>query len=432
MSTTVPPADAAPDRDAGGRARRRRLALFLVALPWPFLAGLYAAGGWPWQPTPFDLDVYLQAAHRFLVGEPIYPQPEPALPMIYPPVAALLAVPLQLSGAAAPAIWSLINSALVVAVFLRIGLHGWHAPMVATVAIGLGGPINQVFFLGQVGIALMAMCILDLAPGPTLISRLGAWLPDRVRLPEKLLPVGTLVGVATAIKLTPALFIVALVLLGRHRGAVVATVSALVATGVGFVVRPAESLDYWLGIATGDFPGAADSAYQITNQSLAAIGARFLAVAERPIWLTLAGGLLPVLLCLLAAVVVHRAGEPMLALLLVGLGSTVAAPISWTHAYTWLAPIAVLVLLRPVGEWVRLLAVLTWAWFAFEPFQDLNTDTEVGLRLSLPAQAATAAGALLSLLLLVVAWAWARTARPARVPPPADLGPLTTEGRKLR
>lgn len=400
------------------RVRRRELAAVLLALPWPFLAALLHAGGWPWLPQQVDLDVYLAAADRLAAGQPLYFDPPGRLPMIYPPFAAVLTLPLAAAGpGAAYLLWPLLNAALAAAVFARIGLRAAPALIVAAVAIALGGPLAQVFFLGQVGIFLMALCVLDLAPGPTLLARAGRWLPFGV--PDRLLPAGVLTGVAAAIKLTPALFVVALVLVGRRRPALVAVLSAAGATMIGFAVRPAESAGYWARIATGNFPGEPDAPYQVTNQSLLAIAVRFLRTPELPLWLTVLLGGAVVALTLLAAVVVARAGEPMLALLLVGLGSTVAAPISWTHAYTWLAPIAVLALLRPLPGWLRLLAVGCWGWATWEPFQDLNVDTEVGLRLGAGGQLATAVGPLLGVALLAGCWWWARSRtvsrRPARI-----------------
>ena len=53
------------------------------------------------------------------------------------------------------------------------------------------------------------------------------------------------IGLATALKLTPALFLVFLVLIGRRRAAVVAAGTSLGATLLGFAVDPDASWEYW-------------------------------------------------------------------------------------------------------------------------------------------------------------------------------------------
>ena len=59
----------------------------------------------------------------------------------------------------------------------------------------------------------MALVVLDLAPGPRV-------------LPRRLLPEGVLTGLAAAIKLTPAIFVLYLLLAGKRRAFLVAAASA--------------------------------------------------------------------------------------------------------------------------------------------------------------------------------------------------------------
>jgi alpha-1,2-mannosyltransferase len=56
-----------------------------------------------------------------------------------------------------------------------------------------------------------------------------------------------LIGIAAAVKLTPAAFVLFLLLRGDRRAVVTATSSGLAATAVGFAVAPRESLAFWLG-----------------------------------------------------------------------------------------------------------------------------------------------------------------------------------------
>ncbi|NYI70588.1 alpha-1,2-mannosyltransferase [Naumannella cuiyingiana] len=383
------------------RVRRLRFpTAFVVALPWPFLAALALSGGWPWNPMAVDLDVYRRTAEDLLAGTPLYAEDPGDLPMTYPPFAAIAALPLLITDAETGYLtWPLLNAALAVAVFARIGLRGWRAPIAAAAVIMLGGPYDQVVFLGQVGVVLMAMCILDLAPGPTLVSRI--W-PGR----ERLLPRGVLTGLAVAIKMTPALFIVALVLFGRRRPALVATITAAVATGVAALVRPADSLLYWGNLASGDLPQETDSMYRLTNQSLGAVVVRFGGDAA---WQTaaLVACAIAGVAVLVAATAIARRGELTFALLLVGLGTSLASPVAWTHTFTWLAPLAVVALLRPAPLGVRLLAVGYWGWATLEPFKSIDAGGDAALDLTGLQQLVVATGPLLALALCAATLDWA-------------------------
>ena len=53
-------------------------------------------------------------------------------------------------------------------------------------------------------------------------------------------------GLAAAVKLTPLVFVVYLMLTGRMRAAVTAMATFAAAVGVGFLVAPADSVTYWL------------------------------------------------------------------------------------------------------------------------------------------------------------------------------------------
>ena len=65
--------------------------------------------------------------------------------------------------------------------------------------------------------------------------------------PASRLPRGILVGLAAAIKVTPAAFLLFFLLRKDFRALVTAAVTGLVATGVGFAVAPSESVRFWFG-----------------------------------------------------------------------------------------------------------------------------------------------------------------------------------------
>jgi len=88
----------------------------------------------------------------------------------------------------------------------------------------------------------------------------------RVRGDSGMWPRGLLIGIAVAIKLTPAVFLLFFVLRKDYRAAVTMTVTALVATLVGFVADWSGSLTFWFGSAGGAH--AVGNTDALVNQSL--------------------------------------------------------------------------------------------------------------------------------------------------------------------
>ena len=91
-------------------------------------------------------------------------------------------------------------------------------------------PVWQTLFLGQINLILLALILTDV----WLVSRGSSWPA-----------VGAAVGIAAAIKLTPAIFIVFFLLARRTRAAFVAA-GAFAGCGlIGFLVAPDASPLYW-------------------------------------------------------------------------------------------------------------------------------------------------------------------------------------------
>ena len=67
---------------------------------------------WPWQPSTIDLQVYVYAVQDMLAGRDIYATTTPGwnLYFIYPPIAAVLMVPLAFGPYA---LWQLVWTGLV-------------------------------------------------------------------------------------------------------------------------------------------------------------------------------------------------------------------------------------------------------------------------------------------------------------------------------
>lgn len=319
----------------------------------------------PWHPNMIDLDVYLRTARRVVEGQPFYNIPGDWLPFIYPPFAAVLMVPLGLMKTSfAQATVLLANAAVVSAVAYRLGARGWKLSLLATACMFFIEPLRLTAGFGQVNTLLMGLVALDLLPG-------------RRVLPRRILPEGWLVGIATAIKLTPALFIVYLVLIGRPKQALTALCSTVAATVIGFLVLPSASMEFWGRLIRGDSGLNSGMKYHM-NQSVIGVYIRF--TRENPDRIPLAGLALAGIACILgiiAAVIWHRAGEVRLGLLLTAFTALIVSPISWSHHYVWVMPLVVLLAINS-----RLPAVLRFIglgyclWVMYAPVEQLRDNKD--------------------------------------------------------
>ena len=155
-----------------------------------------------------DLFVYQYGGQAVLDGLPVYESGDPVtgLPFTYPPFAAVLMVPLALLPAwLAAALWTgaSVGALAAVVVLVRRALGrpapGWLVALVTGGALALE-PVWQNLTFGQVNLFLMLAVLVDL-----------------VR-PERRWS-GVLVGIAAGVKLTPLVFVVLLVLVGRRTAA---------------------------------------------------------------------------------------------------------------------------------------------------------------------------------------------------------------------
>lgn len=323
-----------------------------------------------------DLDVYRKGAQAFLAGENLYTQDyvvgkadDIVLPFTYPPLAAMLSIPLAvLPYTVGLVLWTLGSVVLLwwcIGIVLRHAapllidadrrtLATWLLPLAL-----LTESVRETLAFGQINIVLMALVLADT-------------LTRRTRLPR-----GVLIGFAAAIKLTPAVFILVFLVRRRWRDAAVTFVS-----GVGFTLLAAllswgNSWTYWFGTLadTGRIGGEAYA----SNQSIRGVLTRLAEPGERAdslLWLGL------ILVALGLIVWAMWRAETMLATVL--LASTVAlvcSPISWSHHWVWLVPIAITLLAggyRVLGAVVAAAAFIAphwtlphshgaehdWAWWA--------------------------------------------------------------------
>ncbi len=201
--------------------------------------------------------------------------------------------------------------------------------LAVTLAVGSAGlwlePVQQTFQYGQVSLILMAAVLVDLA------------------LPERRWYRGILIGIATGIKLTPAVFIVYLLITRQFKAAGVAVATFAATIAIGFWYRPTQAAQFW--ISAVDQQNRVGFAY-VQNQSINGVFGRLQWTTwdNHALWL-LAAGVLGVG-GLAAARFAYQRGDELLAILLIAAVSLLCSPISWTHYWVWIIP------------------ALMWAWRA--------------------------------------------------------------------
>lgn len=334
------------------------------AVWWIFaLLAIAALGYTTWRAlgsTPYhiDVDVYRMAAQAWRDGIPLYGDDwfhtqidGTVLPFTYPPIAAVLFAPLTWVslgvGTAALTVLStllLVVSIAIVLTGLGVGTLWWHrgvaAVAIVAAAIWLGAePIWANFDFGQVNAVLMTLVIADCVPRRTY------W------------PRGALLGVAVALKLTPAVFLLYFLLRRDGRAAVTTVASFLAATLMGFVLAWSDSWQYWTHTIrnTDRIGGAALN----TNQNLAGALARLPLSDQLRSMLWAAGCLLVLALAVWAGRRVLAAGEPILALICVALFGLVVSPVSWSHHWVWMLPTVVVTAVLGYRHRAVLLVVLS-------------------------------------------------------------------------
>lgn len=307
-----------------------------------------------------DLGVYRKAADFIAAGANPYDAATfntSDLRWQYPPFALLLVAPLHFVPLESLfAFWATFAIALPLLAMIAVAARRILGPTSMTlatvarrtllvaaltvVAVSASAVLNT-FHLGQIGVLLAALVFWDLV-APDSWRGFGRW-----RIPR-----GVGVGLATAVKLTPAIFIVHLLITRQWRTAINAILTTLASWTLAFVIFPSFSVYFWF--QGGLFRAASDnSPERIVHEDNIAIGAAFdriridmgadiatMSATPRLAIMVVAG-----VVGLLAAAYLHRSGRGMLAVLVVGLTATLVSPVSWLHHGTFLALLAPVVLL---------------------------------------------------------------------------------------
>lgn len=294
-------------------------------------------------PYLIDTDVYRMGGQAWLTGRPLYAdgavfatQGGLDLPFTYPPLAAIVFSPLALvSLPVASVLFTLIICLLlVVSIWIVLGRlevpavrqgvaplwlwRGWLAAGLVALSMTWLEPIQANFHFGQINVVLMTLVIADCVPRRT------PW------------PRGLLLGIAIALKLTPAVFLVYFVLRRDIRAALITLASFAAATGLGFALAWRDSLEYWTStVAHTDRIG---NATLNTNQNAAGALARLGLDPSTHFVMWTVSCLLVLALTVWAVRRVLAAGESTLAVLCVAMFGLVVSPVSWSHHWVWALP----------------------------------------------------------------------------------------------
>jgi alpha-1,2-mannosyltransferase len=286
--------------------------------------------------TGMDALVYRHGADDLWHGRPLYAVTAGDLPFTYPPLAAVVFLPMLLVSpyAAAKALAVASLACLYLVLWIGLGMTGMPrgrgraglAAALTAAALWFEPVVSNVQF-GQINLVVLLLVLADLAT------------------PDRRWHKGVGIGLAAAVKLTPALFVVYLLVTRRWRAAAVATGTFLAGAAVGLLAAPHDAADFWSGLgSSADRVREATPLWFVGNQSLHGLLLRALHGARSAdrAWPAAAAVILVATLWLAARA--GRAGNELLAAALVFLGAVLVSPVSWTHHWVFVALLPVLLL----------------------------------------------------------------------------------------
>lgn len=298
--------------------------------------------------TMLDLSVYRAEGETVLAGGDLYAMRATSanLPTTYPPFAALLFTPLTLVGV--PEMRTLAtagNLLLVLAlVHLSLRLVGRDRPgaalWVAAVLVWCE-PVWTTLRYGQINLLIAVAVLWDLTRRED-----NRWA-------------GVGIGLATAVKLTPGLFVVLLLIVGVARAraygwnawlrqAVTATGVFLTVTVASAVVLPYDSRRFWTEMIFET--SRVGRKEETANQSLNGVLARLLHTTDPGVWWVLAAAVVAVAGMTVAVLAALRDDLPV-AVVACATTALLVSPISWSHHWVWCVPMLILLATRVGPVW---------------------------------------------------------------------------------
>ncbi len=180
-------------------------------------------------------------------------------------------------------------------------------------------PMQSQITCGQVSLLVIALPFLDMA----------GVLPRKFQ--------GIFVGLAAAIKVTPAIFGVYYLVTKQWRQAINSFVSFVFFTGVGALFFPSQTLEYWT-----KFTGSGDVVDPLLpyNWGIRSMIARISLDWSAHSWTWASLGVLVLVVTLWRARKLYFRGQGMEAMFIVAAVSVVVPPNSLPHYYTWMPMLA--------------------------------------------------------------------------------------------
>ncbi|MGX4734505.1 glycosyltransferase 87 family protein [Kitasatospora griseola] len=300
----------------------------------------------------FDIGVYYGTVRHWLDTGQLYDyvRPGTAYGFTYPPFAAVCMLPMRLFGWHPAIAVGVALSAVATALLLywlidpiarRRGWCRWYTFGLAACLCALTNPVRDTFSFGQVNLLLVALVLGD-----------RQLADSRWRF---LAGVGT--GLAAAIKLTPALFIVHLLITRQWRAAATATATTLGATGIGFLIGPEVSRQFWTTTLwdTDRVGGFANMSNQSLQGLIARLGPQ---LPGRVLWVAASLAVLAIWAHRLRRAA--RARDTLAAYSLTGLACCLVSPITWVHHLVWALPALVVLADAALRDRRRDLLTVSW------------------------------------------------------------------------
>ncbi|WP_189551435.1 glycosyltransferase 87 family protein [Streptomyces lavendofoliae] len=310
--------------------------------------------------TMLDLSVYRAEGETVLAGGDLYAMRATSanLPTTYPPFAALLFTPLTLLGV--PEMRTLATAGnlllLLALVHLSLRLVGRDRPgtalWVAAVLVWCE-PVWTTLRYGQINLLVAVAVLWDLTRREN-----HRWA-------------GVGIGLATAVKLTPGLFVVLLLVVGVARArahgwnpwlrqAATATGVFLGVTVASAVVLPYDSRRFWTEMIFET--SRVGRKEETANQSLNGVLARLMHTTDPGVWWLLAAVVVGVAGITVAVLAALRDDRPV-AVVACATTALLVSPISWSHHWVWCVPTLILLATRARPAWTVGVA-LVFASFA--------------------------------------------------------------------
>lgn len=283
---------------------------------------------WTWEAAALDSSIYRAAVREWLAGGDVYAgkfgSDGGGLPFTYPPFALLFLLPLAALPSTAANVFMFAGSAVCLCLIVRWCQQYvrssdtppplWTTVVLAAVVACLVEPVRTTLGLGQVNLILLAVIL-----GMDSVGH--RWR-------------GTGAGIAAAVKITSATIVFGYGARGDGAAFRRGVVTAAVCTGLATLINPRGTWQYfstlvWDAARTGNVD-------YIGNQSIKAAVLRSGIGNPQLVWAVL---VLTVAVVGVVAIRRHR-GDVWIVTCIAAIVGLLVSPISWTHHWVWVLPVA--------------------------------------------------------------------------------------------